>query len=121
MITRYSHLSLAKSCSENGYHLKINTPPSFWQGCLIQTLNPKAWIAIISSLSLFVGSSFKTLIEFCTIYFAVCYVSLLFWAYAGNWLKQQMKSAHFVQRVNQSLAILLFLCAIYLALTEVIF
>lgn len=92
---------------------------TFWQGCLIQTLNPKAWIAIFSSLSLFVGSNLKLLIEFSLIYFIVCYLSLLFWAYTGNWLKRKMKSAYFIGNVNRGLALLLLLCAIYLAFSEV--
>lgn len=98
---------------------KSTTPPSFYQGCLIQTLNPKAWIAILSSLSLFVGTNLQLLIQFSVIYFVVCYLSLFFWAYAGNWLKQRMKSAQFITNVNRSLAGLLFLCAIYLAFSEV--
>lgn len=97
----------------------VSTPPTVWQGCLVQTLNPKAWIAIFSSLSLFVGANLKLLIEFSFIYFVVCYLSLAFWAYAGNWLKQKMKSSHFITNINRSLALLLLLCALYLAFSEI--
>ena len=55
----------------------------FFEGFLLQWLNPKAWIACISGVSMFSTSS-TSLIIFVVIYFIVCYLSLCFWGILGQ-------------------------------------
>lgn len=55
----------------------------FYEGFLLQWLNPKAWIACVSGVSMFVSSD-ATFFIFVLIYFLVCYISLSLWAVLGQ-------------------------------------
>jgi len=55
----------------------------FYEGFLLQWLNPKAWIACVSGVSMFVSSS-SDFVIFVSIYFVVCYASLSFWGVLGQ-------------------------------------
>ena len=57
--------------------------PKFYEGFLLQWLNPKAWIACVSGVSMFVSSD-STFLIFVLIYFTVCYISLSFWGALGQ-------------------------------------
>ena len=57
--------------------------PKFYEGFLLQWLNPKAWIACVSGVSMFVSSN-STFLAFVLIYFTVCYASLSFWGVLGQ-------------------------------------
>lgn len=60
--------------------------PGFWSGMVIQGLNPKAWVAVLSALTTFVlplpepGSALGT---FAVLFACVCWLSLALWAYGG--------------------------------------
>lgn len=55
----------------------------FYEGFLLQWLNPKAWVASISGVSMFVVDELS-LTVFVIMYFIVCYVSLSFWGVLGQ-------------------------------------
>lgn len=55
----------------------------FYEGFFLQWLNPKAWIACVSGISMFVSSD-KSFVVFVIMYFIVCYLSLTFWAILGQ-------------------------------------
>lgn len=55
----------------------------FIEGFLLQCLNPKAWIASLSGVSMFSSSS-DVLASFILMYFIVCYLSLSFWGLLGQ-------------------------------------
>lgn len=55
----------------------------FYEGFLLQWLNPKAWVACISGVSMFVSSNIEFIV-FVLIYFIVCYSSLFFWSILGQ-------------------------------------
>jgi threonine/homoserine/homoserine lactone efflux protein len=57
--------------------------PKFYEGFLLQWLNPKAWIACVSGVSMFVSSN-TAFLAFVLIYFTVCYASLSFWGVLGQ-------------------------------------
>lgn len=57
--------------------------PKFYEGFLLQWLNPKAWIACVSGVSMFVSSD-TAFLAFVLIYFTVCYASLSFWGVLGQ-------------------------------------
>lgn len=61
----------------------------FYEGFLLQWLNPKAWIASVSGVSMFSQSN-SNLFIFIIIYFIVCYLSLSFWGILGQ------KATHFL-------------------------
>jgi threonine/homoserine/homoserine lactone efflux protein len=64
-----------------------DTPPSFLNGFLAQSLNPKAWLVSMSGVSLFVSAntpaSFYLLI-FCAISFTCCFLGVATWAMIGQ-------------------------------------
>lgn len=65
--------------------IKQNRRPKFLDGFLLQWLNPKAWLACVSGVSIFSSAqSYKPFMTFSIIYFFVCYASLSFWALLGD-------------------------------------
>src|SRR5580698_362961 len=55
--------------------------PKFYEGFLLQWINPKAWIALVSGVSIFSNAeSYDSFLTFAIIYFIVCYISLGVWA-----------------------------------------
>ncbi len=79
----YMGYKIATSLGEISIENKENKIPTFYNGFLLQWLNPKAWIACISGVSMFVNSD-KTLFIFVLIYFVVCYLCLSFWGILGQ-------------------------------------
>ncbi|WP_449045163.1 LysE family translocator [Paracoccus versutus] len=60
--------------------------PGFWSGALVQGLNPKAWLAALSSLSTFVmplADPAAGLVVFAALFGAICWASLAAWAWGG--------------------------------------
>lgn len=55
----------------------------FYEGFLLQWLNPKAWAACISGVAMYSFNEYFLLI-FIVIYFIVCYLSLSFWGLFGQ-------------------------------------
>jgi threonine/homoserine/homoserine lactone efflux protein len=55
----------------------------FYEGFLLQWLNPKAWIASVAGISLY-STTQEILYSFILIYFIICYLSLSFWAVVGS-------------------------------------
>ena len=59
--------------------------PRFYQGVLLQWLNPKAWAACLTGLTFFTTAQQpESLYTFCTIYLVVCICSIGFWAVLGS-------------------------------------
>lgn len=65
--------------------IKEQNRPTFFQGILLQWLNPKAWMACMIGVSLFsVPNSEQEFLTFSLIYFIVCYLSLFSWSVLGD-------------------------------------
>ncbi|MFA9373280.1 MAG: LysE family translocator [Poseidonibacter sp.] len=79
----YMGYKIATSNSKINIENKENKTLRFYEGFLLQWLNPKAWIACISGVSMFVNND-KTLFIFVFIYFIVCYLCLSFWGILGE-------------------------------------
>ena len=97
--------------------LEINKKnvPKFYEGFLLQWINPKAWIACISGASIFSNAtSYDSFITFTMIYFIVCYMSLGVWAILGDKVSHLLKD-HFRLRIfNFIMGLLLIITAGYL-------
>src|SRR5579871_4184712 len=64
---------------------QTSVPPRFYAGFVLQWLNPKAWIACVSGVSMFSNAeSNEIFFIFAGIYFLVCYASLSAWAIFGD-------------------------------------
>ncbi|RMR26480.1 Efflux protein, LysE family [Pseudomonas syringae pv. persicae] len=91
--------------------------PSMLQGAIMQWLNPKAWLASIAGMGVFVANGEALLIwQFAAIYCVVCYLSLGCWAFAGSFLSHYLRSAAGVRVFNRIMALLLVGCALYLVI-----
>ncbi len=93
--------------------------PKFYEGFLMQWLNPKAWLACVSGVSLFVSAqSDGALLTFTSIYFPVCYVSLTAWAILGDKVSFLLQSHSRLRFFNISIGGLLIVTAVYLLYTH---
>ncbi len=73
--------------------------PKFYQGFLLQWINPKAWIACVSGASIFSNAdSYNLFLTFTIMYFIVCYLSLSIWAILGDKVSYLLKD-HFRLRL----------------------
>ncbi len=85
----------------------------FYQGFLLQWLNPKAWMASIFGISIY-SSSQEILFTFIFIYFIVCYLSLSFWAIVGKNLQIFLNTHKRLKIFNLFMGITLIITALYL-------
>lgn len=86
--------------------------PTFIDGFLLQFLNPKAWLACISGVSIFS----ENLFIFVLIYFLICYICLSFWAYIShkvNIIFHLKKNLKYLNRFMGSLLIIISLYFVY--------
>ena len=96
------------------YAQRVNCP-TFMEGFLLQLLNPKAWLACMSGISLFADEkSYYPLILFVSLYLVICFMSLSSWAILGDKLKVFIKSKTRLKFFNYVVGILLSACAVYL-------
>lgn len=89
--------------------------PKFYEGLLLQWINPKAWIACVSGVSIF--SSVEThspFLTFTMIYFMVCYISLSVWAILGDKVSYLLKDYFRLRVFNFIMGSILIITAGYL-------
>ncbi|WP_432735917.1 LysE family translocator [Maridesulfovibrio sp. FT414] len=95
--------------------IKEGNCPTFRQGFLMQWLNPKAWIACIAGLSMFMDDKLlEPLFLFSALYFVICYLSLAMWAMMGSKAGVLMNTPKRMKAFNMSMGSLLCACAGYL-------
>lgn len=91
--------------------------PTLLYGAAMQWLNPKAWLAAVAGMGAYAaGGEAKQVWIFTAIYFAICYVSIACWAYAGAFLRPWLQQASRVRLLNRTMAALLVASAVYLVL-----
>lgn len=113
----YMGYKIAKSQPEISAQ-RVNCP-KFMEGVLLQWLNPKAWLACISGISLFADEkSFFPLFLFISLYFVVCFLSLSSWAVLGDKLRSILRSKTRLIVFNYVMGMLLSACAVYLLYTS---
>lgn len=96
-----------------------NDVPKFYEGFLLQWLNPKAWIACMSGASLFSSViSNRPFLTFTGIYFIVCYASLALWAIVGERISYLLNSERRIHLFNISMGMVLILLAVYLFFSQ---
>ncbi|WP_371367641.1 Cysteine/O-acetylserine efflux protein [Sporomusa rhizae] len=92
--------------------------PRFHHGFLMQWLNPKAWIACLSGVVAFnLQDSYTMLLVFVSIYFPICYLSLVAWALLGSKLQFLNEIKNGIRTFNVLTGGLLILVAVYLLYT----
>jgi threonine/homoserine/homoserine lactone efflux protein len=89
--------------------------PTFIQGFLLQWLNPKAWMACMSGVSLFSApEGYQQFLSFLLLYFLVCYASLFSWSLLGDRAAQLLNSEARLRLFNRLMGGLLILTACFL-------
>ena len=84
------------------------TAPSMLYGAVMQWLNPKAWLACVAGMGLFVGDGDAGQVWlFAALYLVICYLSVACWAYAGTFLRRYLSNPQGVRLFNRSMAALL--------------
>ena len=93
--------------------------PKFYEGFLLQWINPKAWIACVSGASIFSSAeSYDPFLTFTIIYFIVCYISLGVWAILGDKVSYLLKDHFRLRLFNFTMGLLLMITAGYLCYTH---
>lgn len=90
----------------------------FYEGFLLQWLNPKAWLACISGVSMF-SSSKENLYIFVLLYFIVCYLCLSFWGIVGNKLTLFFNSQFKLKLFNIFMGTILIIVALSIIVNKI--
>ncbi|MCG7537691.1 LysE family translocator [Pseudoalteromonas sp. OOF1S-7] len=92
---------------------------TFWEGFALQWLNPKAWIACVSGVSLFSSvESHAVFSTFVLCYFIICYASLAFWAILGDQATLFLNNSNRLRIFNMCMGSLLIGTALYLGYSQ---
>lgn len=91
----------------------------FYEGFVLQWLNPKAYFACISGVSMF-NQSQSNLIIFVVLYFVVCYCCLSFWGVFGQKTTIFLNTQRRLKLFNLFMGGLLILPAIFLIVINVL-
>ena len=68
---------------------------SFFQGALLQLINPKAWLVSMSGLAMYLNSSAQSMFAFYIFVFSVaCFVSVFLWVCLGSLIAAKLKSSY---------------------------
>jgi len=113
----YIGFKIALSKDEVTLDKSAKNTPKFYEGFLLQWLNPKAWLASVSGVSMF-SSSGSNLLLFICIYFIVCYICLSFWAIIGDKINVFFDTQFKLKLLNIVMGSLLVLIAFYLAINN---
>lgn len=110
------YLGYKIACSKSKLKESKNDVLKFYQGFLLQWINPKAWIACVSGASIFSSAkSYGPFLTFSIIYFIVCYISLSVWAILGNRVSYLLKDHVHLRFFNFTMGLLLMITAGYLS------
>lgn len=95
--------------------IKKQNIPTFWQGFVLQWLNPKAWLASLAAVSAFGLSGQPVLIlAFSVIYYIVCFFAISLWAIGGAQLAHLITNSHQLTLFNRFMGSTLVLLSFYL-------
>ncbi|CDZ76439.1 Cysteine/O-acetylserine efflux protein [Legionella massiliensis] len=113
----YIGYKIASSKSE--LEISKKEAPKFYEGFLLQWVNPKAWIACVSGASIFSSTaSYDSLLTFTLIYFVICYISLGVWAVLGDKVSYFLKDHFRLRLFNFLMGLLLMITAGYLCYAQ---
>lgn len=101
--------------SKPGLEVSKKDAPKFYEGFLLQWINPKAWIACVSGASIFSSAgSYAQFLTFTIVYFIVCYLSLGVWVILGDNVSHLLKDHFRLRLFNLIMGVLLMITAGYL-------
>lgn len=105
--------------SKSKLEISKRNAPKFYEGFLIQWVNPKAWIACVSGASIFSSTeSYNSFLTFTLIYFFICYLSFVVWAVFGDKVSHLLKDHLRLRLFNFAMGLLLMMTAGYLCYVQ---
>lgn len=102
----YKIMSSSFNLQEN----KKSKTLKFYEGFLLQWLNPKAYMACISGVAIYNENTYVLSI-FVILYFFVCYLCLSFWGVIGNKLRVIFNTQKKVKFLNLFMGVILIISA----------
>jgi len=114
-ITLIIYMGYLIATSKPELNIEKQTQPTFIQGFLMQWLNPKAWMACVSGVTLFSAPNDNyVFLTFSLIYFVVCYLSLFSWSVLGDKVTVVLNTELRIRVFNLIMGGLLLITASYL-------
>jgi len=110
-----------KIVSSNSIDLKQDKPLKylrFHEGFLLQWLNPKAWFASISGVTLYATNQ-ENMYFFVILYFIVCYWCLSFWGIVGKKISIFFNSPRKLKVFNVLMGGILIVSALYIIISKI--
>lgn len=87
--------------------------PGFFQGALLQWLNPKAWVACLGGVALFnLQGDIAGLLRFALLYCVICFLGVGCWAVLGRQLGHWLSNPGRRRWFNRALGLTLILLAL---------
>ncbi len=112
------YMSYKITFSKGTIALEEGNQPGFFQGVLLNVLNPKAWIASISGVTAFTAKGdVSNLVLFCSLYFFICFIGVGSWAVVGQQAKRLVQTERHLRFFNILMGMGLASVALYLLLT----
>ncbi len=109
------YLGYKIASSKPALEISKKNVPKFYEGFLLQWINPKAWIACVSGASIFSSAtSHDQFLTFTMIYFIACYMSLGIWAILGDKVSYLLKNYFHLRVFNFIMGLILVITAGYL-------
>ena len=91
---------------------------SFYQGALLQILNPKAWLVSMSGLAMFLNTSGNSILAVYILMFSIaCFVSIFVWVCFGSIIARRLKNSYVTIFTRSMAAVLSMLVICNLAKT----
>jgi threonine/homoserine/homoserine lactone efflux protein len=94
----------------NGIKLENSKPSSWFQGALVQLLNPKAWLVAMSGVSLYVIGQIeqqKWLWLYTLVSLIACLIGVGLWAFIGSLFARYLQEPTRQRAFNRTMAIAL--------------
>jgi len=114
----YMGYKIASSSSPINKKMHEEKTLKFYEGFLLQWLNPKAWLACIAGVSLFANNK-TNLIVFIIIYFIVCYLCLSFWGVLGQKTTIFLNTKFRLKVFNMTMGFILIFAALSLIIINI--
>jgi threonine/homoserine/homoserine lactone efflux protein len=119
MFIAYVGYRIAGASPEVAFETSRLPAPAFKQGFLLQWLNPKAWIACASGVSLFADpKAWSALGLFATLYALICFASLAGWALMGDRMSSLLTNPGRMRAFNLIMGGLLIATAAHMAVAQ---
>ncbi len=118
----YMGYKVASSHSSIATESKRGKVPRFFEGFLMQWLNPKAWIACVAGVALFSREdNVMQFLYFVLCYFTICYASLAFWGATAQRATVFLNTKNRMRAFNIIMGSLLVITALYLTSSQFLF